>query len=381
MTAVEVAVIGRGMIGSAAARHLAEAGLQTALIGPAEPEDRSTSVGPFCSHPDQGRVTRIAGRTAEWSQLAARSIARYRDLAIRSGIPFHSPAGLAVVTPTLDDWIDAGLIAGSDIRKVDPDWLRSTTGIAVGNGHPIGYEGPPAGHINPRALVAAQSKLADVAGATVITETVTGLSANGSGFDVTGDWGSVQAERVLLTTGAFGRELMEKELDLERRARTVVMAEMADPGGLPSLILHQPPDERLETIYWVPPVAYPDGRLCLKIGGTMVEDRSMESAEELIEWFHTDGYDVEIDALQTALRGLLPGTDFVSYTSSPCVITATPSGNPYIGFIDDGLAVAIGGNGSAAKSSDELGRLAASLFSPEGWTDSMSAASFEPRFQ
>ncbi len=379
MTAVEVAVIGRGMIGSAAARHLAEAGVETALIGPGEVEDRSSSQGPFCSHPDEGRVTRIAGRTMEWAQLAARSIARYRDLAIRSGIQFHTPAGMAVVTPTLDDWIDAGLIAGSDIRKIDPDWLRATTGIHVTNGLPAGYEGPPAGHINPRGLVAAQSKLADAAGATVITETVTGLSSTESGFDVTGDWGSLQADRVLLTTGAFGRDLMEKELVVERLARTVVMAEMVDPGNIPSLIMHKPPDPRLEGIYWVPPVVFPDGRLCLKIGGTLHEDRAVESAEELIEWFHGDGYDFEIDALQSALRGLLPDVDFLSYTSSPCVVTTTPTGHPYIGFIDDGLAVAIGGNGSAAKSSDELGRLAASLFSPEGWTDSIDQAVFEPQ--
>ena len=70
----EIAVIGRGLIGSAAARHLAEAGHRVVLIGPDEPTDRRTSLGPFCSHPDEGRITRVAGRTAVWSQPAARSI-------------------------------------------------------------------------------------------------------------------------------------------------------------------------------------------------------------------------------------------------------------------------------------------------------------------
>ena len=51
----EIAVIGRGLIGSAAARHLAEAGHRVVLIGPDEPVDRRTSPGPFCSHPDEGR--------------------------------------------------------------------------------------------------------------------------------------------------------------------------------------------------------------------------------------------------------------------------------------------------------------------------------------
>ena len=41
--------------------------------------------------------------------------------------------------------------------------------------------------------------------------------------------------------------------------------------------------------------------------------------------------------------------------------------------------MAIGGNGEAAKSSDEIGRLAASLFSADGWTDSLSQALFTPQ--
>ena len=70
----DVAVVGRGLIGSAAARHLAESGMQVVVIGPDEPADRRLSLGPFCSHPDEGRITRVAGRTPIWSQMAARSI-------------------------------------------------------------------------------------------------------------------------------------------------------------------------------------------------------------------------------------------------------------------------------------------------------------------
>ena len=87
----DVAVVGRGLIGASAARHLAESGIKVVLIGPDEPFDRRASSGPFCSHPDEGRITRVAGRTAIWSQLAARSIERYPDIAARSGISFHNP--------------------------------------------------------------------------------------------------------------------------------------------------------------------------------------------------------------------------------------------------------------------------------------------------
>jgi glycine/D-amino acid oxidase-like deaminating enzyme len=46
----------------------------------------------------------------------------------------------------------------------------------------------------------------------------------------------------------------------------------------------------------------------------------------------------------------------------PCVTTFTRHGYPYIGFTgSDRIAVLTGGNGMAAKSSDEIGRLGAIL--------------------
>lgn len=379
MTSVDVAVIGRGLIGSAAARHLAESGVSAALIGPAEPADRKASPGPFSSHPDEGRITRIADRRQIWADLAARSIRRYRDIESRSGVRFHTPAGLAVAVADLGDWIDAGLVAGSNIHKVSADSLRSATGISITSGLEIGVEGAPAGHINPRRLVVAQTRLAAQAGATVVEEAVTDLVRTNDHFDISGAWGSLRADRVLLATGAFGQHLIDKALAVERKPRTVVLAEMVDPGGIPSLIIGDPPDSRLEGAYWVPPVEYPDGRLCLKIGGTLRADRTAETDDELVEWFHGDGDPVEIEALQVSLGSLLPDVDVVSYSSSPCVITETPSGLPYLGFVDDGLAVALAGNGSAAKSSDELGRLASLLFAEGGWSDPLDAGEFTPQ--
>jgi len=45
-----------------------------------------------------------------------------------------------------------------------------------------------------------------------------------------------------------------------------------------------------------------------------------------------------------------------------CVITYTVNGYPYLDWLNDRTAVAVGGCGQAAKSSDEIGRLAARLF-------------------
>ena len=289
MSTVDVAVVGRGLIGSAAARHLAEAGLAVALVGPAEPGDRQSSPGPFSSHADEGRITRICDESPVWSSLAARSIRRYPDIEARSQIPFHDGRGLLVSTPSLEEWIDAGLVMGATVKKVDRDWVLDQTGIRLPSDAPAAYESPPAGLINPRKLVAAQTSLAARAGAVVITDAVNELGPGPDGFVISGQWGSLDARQVLVATGAFGRHLYRDQLELERRPRTVLLAEMVPTGALPSLILGPPPDSRLDSLYWVPPVRYPDGRVYLKIGGSLAANPLLDDDEELVEWFHGDG--------------------------------------------------------------------------------------------
>ena len=166
----EVAVIGRGMIGAAAARHLAESDTTVVLIGSGEPADYTNAAGPFASHYDQGRITRISSASEVWAELAARSITRYGDIAARSGVSFHEPRGLAQTSSDTQASIDNALARGGNAHRVDREWLRKTTGIAVRESHPgeIFYEGAPAGVIDPRRLVAAQTLLAQRAGAHIV---------------------------------------------------------------------------------------------------------------------------------------------------------------------------------------------------------------------
>jgi sarcosine oxidase len=119
--------------------------------------------------------------------------------------------------------------------------------------------------------------------------------------------------------------------------------------------------------------------LALKIGGSLRDSESVEQAA-LTEWFHGDGNPTEVKALQNSLTGLLPGIEVRSWAQKPCVVTNTATDHPYVGWVDDGIAVALGGCGAAAKSSDELGRLASTLFESANWTDTLPAAAFEPVF-
>lgn len=388
----DVAVVGRGLIGSAAARHLAESGRTVVAIGPDEPADWTAWDGPFSSHGDEGRITRIGDADPVWSGLAARSIERYGDLEDRSGIVFHRPCGL--LASTLDDaaWIATARASGAWVASVDPEWVRNKLGVTLPVGSTATFEGPPAGLINPRRLVEAQNVLARRAGASIIGQVVESVRLGvgpDRGVEIGGPWGSVRARRLVVATGAFGHHLLEPVLDgrtlpLVRRPRTVLLAEFErapdghpGDGALPSLIVRQPADDRLESIYWVPPVQYPDGRTCLKIGGSLASNPTIGDGPtgeaELIDWFHGPGDAVEAEALRSSLEALLPDRTIRSASTVPCVYTGTETGYPLIDRLDgDGsgggdarVTIAIGGNGSAAKSSDELGRLAAALTAQE----------------
>ena len=111
-----------------------------------------------------------------------------------------------------------------------------------------------------------------------------------------------------------------------------------------------------------------------------MRDAEPVAQKALTEWFQSDGDAVEVEALKNSLLGLLPGVEIASWAQKPCVITNTASGHPYIGWVEDGVAVAVGGCGSAAKSSDELGRLASELFKSERWSDSLPSRAFDPVF-
>ena len=260
---------------------------------------------------------------------------------------------------------------------VDADWLRDTTGIAIDNGLGIVFEGAPAGHIDPRRLVAAQTKLAALAGASIGDAAVRTVRRTDGGFELLGSFGAIRADRVLVASGAFGSELFEWRLDVERRARTIVMVRLDGHHELPSLICDQPPDRRVHEIYWVPPIEYPDGVRRIKIGGNLVGTVLLEP-DQLVDWFRSDGDPAEIESLTANLHALLPDAALGEPVTAPCVITGTATGLPFIGWVDDGVAVAIAGNGSAAKSSDELGRLGASLFGQAGWDSAIDPALFTP---
>ncbi|SEI12855.1 sarcosine oxidase [Rhizobium tibeticum] len=375
----KVIIVGRGMMGAAAARHLSGMIDGVALIGPGEPAERKSHHGVFASHYDEARITRSFDDNMVWAMLAARSLDRYREIEAKSGISFFSEAGCLFAGPParpgrgyLGRALQVAEALDLDVETLLPAALRDRFPQFALDPSFNGYlEARRAGHINPRALVLAQTRLAEQAGVTVIDATVAAVRDEGTFVEVHANGKRYTAERVLVAAGGFSKfnDLLPDAIDVRVAARTVAFFELSERqmtifSEMPSTIVFGDRDE--DHVYILPPVGYPDGKTYLKIGGDL-ETRSFDTLEDIGAWFRSDGDLLERDHLvSTALR-LMPALAGCPTTSAPCVATFTTSAYPYVGYTGSPrIAVLTGGNFVAAKSSDELGRLGAVIMT-QGW--------------
>ncbi|WP_454746331.1 NAD(P)/FAD-dependent oxidoreductase [Ciceribacter selenitireducens] len=386
-------IIGRGMMGAAAARHLAGQTDGVALIGPDEPKDAARHDGVFASHYDEARITRTIDPDPVWALLAKRSIARYGEIAAESGIEFFHPTGCLMVGPErggrdpyVADICAAAERVGADVEMIDDRRLAERFPyFSFGSGCEGVFEAAEAGYVNPRRLVEAQSVLARRAGATVIAETVVSTHENGGNVLVrTAEGREVRGDKVLVAAGGFSiaENLLPKPIDLSVYARTVAFfeipeAELSRYAGMPSLIHH--PEDPHGHIYLLPPVRYPDGKTYLKIGGDP-HDLPLATEPEVRAWFRSGGRTGTRDHLKRIIDDLIPDLAGAPLSMAACVTSFTPNNYPAIGFASERIAVLTGGCGAAAKSSDEIGRLGAALLQGHDLDEAAYGDVFRPAF-
>ena len=380
----DVAVVGLGLIGGGALRHLAATGATVVGIGPGEPPDLASHPGAFASHYDSGRITRHLDARREWAVLAARSIAGYAALEEASGIAFHRPAGVVMaehdperIASTLANAAELG-VGFAVVEPGRPSPYGDLLSLPAGS--TLLCEPGPAGHIDPRRMLAANLAVATAQGATVASEEVTALEAVDGGWSLRTSAGrTVHARQVLVTAGPHADEVLrgvtppESAPHLAVRGETVVLAELdqteqARLAAMPSVLarLHH---ATYEDLYVVPPTAYPDGTVRLKLGATRNEYLQLPSAEAKRTWMRGDAHREELPELRALLEELVPGLAARSWETKPCLITETPSDLPYVQHLAPGLVVAAGGNGYAAKSANAIGALGADLLVAGEWTD------------
>lgn len=390
----QYAIVGRGLTGSAAARHLAEQVAGVVLIGPYEPVDRATHQGVFASHYDEGRITRTIDPDENWARLANRSIVRYRDIEARSGMTFFAERGCLISglgagrsQQHMVNVREAAERLGVAYERLDDGGLQARFAyFSFPDGSDAVFERSGAGHVSPRNLVAAQTRLTELAGGTVIREQAETIDERDGHVEIVTSGGRViSAAKVLVAAGGFTNRkgLLPDPLDLTVYGRTVTFFEVDEAeaerlSAMPSMIFT--PEDPVVGIYMLPPIRYPDGRFYLKIGGDAV-DIALETEDDVRNWFKTSGDSDAREHLIRNMGNLVPGLKIAGIHTDSCVVSYTPTGYPAIGWTAaPSIAVMAGGCGGAAKSSDEIGRLGAELLLHGRIIDQAYRADFTPQF-
>ncbi len=383
----DVIVIGAGMIGSSTAKYASrDHKRRVCLVGPAEPlTDPSLHQMHSCWF-DEGRLYRMADDKPYWGILAEQSIPRYQEIARQSGIQFYHESGYLCITSPVCKQYHAVLRAA---RKVMEDGMECHVLNAVTKNQFVPmvsipadatavYEpkGAQAGHLSPRKLVAAQQHIATLHGCQIIRQIATNVVRDRKGvFRVSLDNGRVlQAKNVFLCMGTYSKVLpivkeLAPELDLTLTAQTLSFVEVSHEEAarlatMPAIVtqLHE-----WRYTYSMPPIQYPDGKTYIKLG---MHDTNKElSTLEHMSAYYANGPDMnQVEELVAQAKELLPELKVESVRGDSCVTCNTPRKiAPFIDIVAPGLGVATGGCGYAAKSCDEIGRLAATLLLDGHW--------------
>lgn len=405
----EVVVVGAGMFGSAAAKHLSRAGADVLVIGHAEPDgDLPTDQNTFGAYFDGARITRRLGWDEVWGAMDARPLGRFGDIEAESGIKFlHECGSLVVLARSIEHRTNAILrhceVEGIAVKRMSEDALSAEfteLGLPRLTGGAEGLlEYDRAGYINPRKLVQAQLTLVGAAGGQLLSAAVKAvrrdeqsglwhLLASGAGGTT-----EVKAEKIVLATGAFtnhnnvlpcGYRLALHAFTEPNLLFEVGGNQLDRLRGLPAIVTVDPDDtgNANKSLYLLPPIHYPDGKWYMRIGpGMQPIVEGLRTVDEMNAWYAAQRVTAPQAAFLTEMMKMfVPGLTPASVREAACIIEKTPSRYPYIGHIDsdESLTVVVGGNGHGARGSDEIGRLASTVALGRPWDCPIPQATFAP---
>lgn len=366
-------------MGASAARHAALlAGSDTVtVIGPDE------AGLPGAWH-DEARLTRIVANDDVWATLAQQSIERYPQIAAEGGVEFHRTQGVLYVHERAEQFRQQVAVAGrcGAVFEVPTPDLFPYLHLPEGAG--LILEGGGAGTVNPRALVANQLSAAQGHGARWVRDHAVRIEQlDGVARVHTAGGEVVEADRVLVAVGGHVNafELFPEPLPVVATGITALFFEVPDGSfagdvlaEMPGILWYEAHHDHF--LYTVPPTRYPDGRVWFKIGGYR-ESGPLHSAAEIDEWYRTDGGRLEADMLRVWVAEHVPVLAGRDAHAVGCVVTDVASGFPMIREVSPNVVVATGCAGGAAKSCDEIGRIAAVLTMQGRWDSSLDQSLFQ----
>lgn len=391
----EVLIVGKGLIGSAIARHLSYSSGNLAVVGPDEPLDYSLSIV-YASHYDSGRVQRLIGQTDAMTQLNVESVKQYATLQKESGIMFHQGAGCLYVNPLGTDGYLEKVMERAGSFGLEAAIYDS--GQTLGDSFPEFHfpdsskgmsEPAPAGYISPPQMIKAQLKVFEQQEGVIIRETVNGIFYRKDFVEVTTVEGnSYRAAKVVMAAGAFGNfsNLLEQPLDVVIKSETVLLAKVSREeakrfSSMPSL-LYELDNGEVEGIYATPPIQYPDGNYYLKMGCNLPEDIFFGSdLHEIQNWFRHGDSQASEAKMMKHLKEIMPYLEVEGSTTKRCILPRTQHHkNPYIGKIHERLFITAP-NGWSAMCADGVGKVMASLVTHGVFPAGYAAADFQPFFR
>eukprot|EP00095_Tigriopus_kingsejongensis_P003173 maker-scaffold91_size383040-snap-gene-1.19 protein:Tk03173 transcript:maker-scaffold91_size383040-snap-gene-1.19-mRNA-1 annotation:"hypothetical protein BRAFLDRAFT_82583" len=394
----DIVVVGAGMIGSSVAKYLSkESTLRVGLIGPKESEQDWCHGAWF----DQGRISKIYENSPYWLDLALKSIQRYKDIEMSSGIEFFTESGYMYVTtqsaqnPKYPMRTAQNVhMSGNFCEDVTPAMLSDQFPyLSLPNDQVSYYQPEMSGYVNPRKLVAAQQKIATDLGCQIIHEVVDSITELDGKFEIrTKSENVLTAAKVVLANGAYANFLPQikvqnwdnatKQLDLTLRTQTVAYLEVTEAdaettlSNMPNMTTSYQ-DGLLDGAYILPPMKMPDGTICTKLGHGDFFEHDVQNLTELEGWYntHPEGDLDGVAELERFMRKLFPSISFRNVHGGACVTSNTPGKiAPFVDCPSPGFYVAVGGSGHAAKSCDEIGRIAANFVAFDTWTTNIPQA-------
>ncbi|MEP7268237.1 MAG: FAD-dependent oxidoreductase [Saprospiraceae bacterium] len=370
----DIIIIGKGLVGSAAAKYLCKSHQKVAIIGPDEPKDNDSALV-YASHYDQARIQRIIGKDEVWTRLNVDAALEYEVIQKESGIDFHKGVGCLYVNPYGEDEYlrNLPLLAQKfnlqySLFTTDQDQYYS--GFSFPEKSVGILETSPSGYINPQLLMKAQLNIYKNTGGFTFSDTVVDITYSNDGlFVLKTETGKIYAApKVLVATGSFMNHLniLPQKLRLKTKSEVVLLVKIMEEmvphySSLPSL-LYEIDEEETEGIYLIQPVKYPDGNYYLKIGANSPYDIYFESLEQIQDWFRNGNSETHAPGLLKAIHKILPSLNLECVLTKKCIISRTVTGRPYIGATSmAGLFLAGGCNGYSAMCSDAIGRVASHL--------------------
>lgn len=221
-------MVGAGVMGLATAHALTRAGARVRVLEQFElGHARGSSHG-------SSRIFRLSYPEREWVELAQESLVAWRELEAETGETLLELSGLVEIVDSLEGSSARGLDAcGVSWQPVDADQLRRRFGLALRD-RALGVFQPEAGIVCADRARRALRGAADVATRTTVFE----LAAHDRGVAVSTSAGSIDADAVVVTAGAWARRLLAPlvELPLTVTRETVAYFEIDARRVVPSVI-------------------------------------------------------------------------------------------------------------------------------------------------